>query len=452
MRPSSLAGRLFLGAAVWLFLAIAVGGVVLAEAFRESVERGFEQRLESVLRAVVAGVSVTPGEVGVAPQIPEPRFEKLYSGWYWQVSAGSDPVARSRSLWDYAFPSRAAEAPGALHSRDGVGPRGEPVLIVERDIAFADRAEPLHVMVAASRAEIDAEVSGFRTLLALALGGLALGLLAATAIQVRYGLRPLRLLAADLERLRSGAGNRLGGSYPSEIEPLVEATNRVLAHDEALIERARTHVGNLAHALKTPLAILRAEAESRGGDPPIEAQVATMLRLVEHHLGRARAAASSAPAFGSHVAVADTTGELVAMMAKVFAEKRLEITAAIEPGLLVPIDREDFAEILGNLIENACKHAGARVRVSGRRDAGTVVVAVEDDGPGMDPQRGAVAARRGARLDEAHEGWGLGLSIVADLAALHGSELRFGRSELGGLLVELRVPEPLAMANRGRRP
>lgn len=439
--PRSLAGRLFLGAAVWLAVAMVVGGVVLAEAFRESVERGFEQRLEPMLRTIVSHATVAAdGSVRVVSRGAEPRFEELYSGLYWQVSDAAGPVARSRSLWDFAFPVEVGPAGGGVHVRSAVGPRGEPVLVVERDLSFPQRETPLHFLVAADRADIDREVAHFRLLLGLALGGLGAGLLVAVAAQVRYGMLPLRRLAEDLARLRGGGGARLGGDYPSEIQPLVEATNKVLDHDAALIERARTHVGNLAHALKTPLAILKAESAARGGDAIIDAQVGTMGRLVEVHLARARAIAGTAAPLGLATPVAAVAENLAAMMETLFAGKHLMVECRLPPDAVAEVDQDDLAEMLGNLMENAGKHARGRIAVSCRVDNRLLLLRVEDDGPGMTEAEAELASRRGTRLDESLPGWGLGLSITADLAALHGGALHFGRSQLGGLAVDLVLP------------
>lgn len=436
LRPESLTGRLLLGAAVWLALAVMASGLILADAFRASVERGLQQRLEAVQRTVIAGIEVAAdGAVRVTPPRSEPRFEMPYSGWYWQVSDDGGPLARSRSLWDFAFAAVAGEVGGTVHLRREAGPRGVPVLVVERDLIFSGRAQPLHVLVAATLAETAEELTAFHRLLVLALGGLGLGLLAAVVLQVRFGLRPLGRLAVDLERLHSGAAARLSGDYPREIRPLVEATNRVLDHDAVMIERARTHVGNLAHGLKTPLAILKAESGARGGDTVIDAQVAAMARLVDRHLGRARAVASGAGGIGDRSLVAPIAGELLSAMQRIFAERRLTLEQDIVPGASLAMDREDLAEILGNLLENACRHAAGRVRLRALSAGSGVMITVDDDGPGLDEAQMAAVLARGVRFDES--GSGLGLAIVGDLVSLHDGTLSLARSDLGGLRVSL---------------
>lgn len=443
LRLDSLRGRLILGAVVWIALALAVGGAVLSGAFRDSVERSFHQRLEAHLRGLAAGVDIHPdGTAAVARPAGEPRFEQPYSGWYWQVSDGTGALARSRSLWDFALAVAAAESPGATHRHTEAGPRGETLMVVERDLAYPGRARPLHVAVAADRAEVAGEVRSFHVLLAASLGGLGLGLVVAVALQVGYGLRPLARLAGALQAVR--AGGRIGDDYPSEIAPLAKALNSVLDHDARLIEGARTHVGNLAHALKTPLAVLKAElGAGRAADPAVmAAQVTRMNALVEQNLARARAEASSARAVGMRVAAAEVAAEVASVLRRAHAGRAVAIVLDCAADAVFVGDREDLAEMLGNLMDNACKWAAAQVLVTARAEGGGLVVAVEDDGPGLDPVQARLAGARGTRLDEATPGSGLGLSIVADRVALYGGRVEMGRAALGGLRAALHVPAP----------
>ncbi|CAA7619768.1 putative two-component sensor histidine kinase, classical system [Candidatus Terasakiella magnetica] len=434
MTPRSLRGRLILGAGLWLTLALALGGWVLGHAFRDAAERGFILRLEAHLRALAAVVDILPdGTVTVGRPVGEPRFDQPYSGWYWQVSDGTEIPARSRSLWDSALTVATTGTLGAIQTRDLTGPRGERLAVVERDVAFPESAARLHMTIAASRQEVDEEVHRFDLLLLAALAALGLGLIAAVAVQVGYGLSPLKYLAAELDALRQGGG-RLGGTYPQEVAPLVAAMNDVLDHDAQLIERARTHVGNLAHGLKTPLAVLRVELSSPSPDPAITtAQIERMTRLVEINLSHARAEASSARAVGLRVPVAVIAEELAAAMRRIHAERRLEIDVLCAPGAVFAGDQDDLAEVLGNLLDNACKWAAQRVRLVARDE----ILTVEDDGPGLTPEEIEIATRRGARLDETAPGSGLGLAIVSDLTMVTGHRLEFDRSELGGLRVSI---------------
>ncbi len=437
MPASSLRRRLILGATLWLTVALGTGAVVLGHTFRDAVENSFHERLGAYLRALSAVVEVaSDGSVTVGRPVGEPRFEQAYSGWYWQVSDGTEVRTRSRSLWDFALPVGGEAALGGVRIRQDMGPRGERLEMVERDLLFSGGTRPLHLIIAASRQEIDAEVGRFDLLLAVALGVLGLGLLGAIALQVGYGLRPLKRLVGELETLRS-SGGRILGDYPAEVAPLVTAMNQVLDHDSQLIERARAHVGNLAHGLKTPLAVLEAELASGAPDSLVlGGQLERLNRLVDIHLSRARAAAMAAEPGAPVTAVGEVASDIAAALRKIYAERRLTIVVDCAAAARIAGNSDDIAEILGNLMDNACKWAAGRVVVS----ADAVSFAVEDDGPGLSPQQAEAVMRRGFRLDESAPGSGLGLAIVADLVGMMGLTLAFSRSDLGGLRVQVSQP------------
>lgn len=441
-RPAaSLSTRLFAGAAVWLVLILAIGGWVLTWAFRDTVENEFSQRLDAVLRGLIASLATTTdGSVTLPHQMGDPRFEQVYSGWYWQVALPDGRLVRSRSLWDSVL--RVVESDKQPHTRRITGPKGKPLLIAERDIRLPDVNGMVHVMVAGDLNEVSDGVRRFNLLLAIALGLLGLGLVVAILIQVRFGLRPLRTMTADLDAVRRGARLRLSGRYPKEIDPLAQAMNGVLEKDAALIERARRHVGNLAHGLKTPLAVISAETDGAPDRKLLRDQVQVMRRLIEHHLGRAAAVAAAGGRLGVVARVGETAGNIAGVLGKVFADRNLTIEIEVDDAVMFPGHREDLEEILGNLMENACKWATSRVRVSAEQDPGHVVLIVEDDGPGMPADQAAEASRRGKRFDEIAPGWGLGLSIVSDLVEVNGGSVSFAESPLGGVRACVDLPRP----------
>lgn len=434
-RPSSLKRRLIGAAMAWLVLALAASGTLLRVAFEDSLERTFQLRLATAVRSLAAAMDVgADGSVTLARQVGDPRFDQPYSGWYWQMADQDGVLLRSRSLWDTVLPVLPPPEPGAVAFGRAVGPQGEPLLTAERDLSFPDRARPVHVAVAASRHDVDRELARFDRLLLISFVLLAAGLAVAMAVQVSYGLKPLSRLAAELEALKRHAGQRLSGGYPAEIAPLAETFNTVLDHDAELVARARTHVGNLAHGLKTPLSVMQAELSSGTMDRVVlSQQIDRMGRLIEHQLTRARTEASSARALGIQAPVAEVAGEIAAMLSKIHADRAITIINRCDPAASFAGDREDLAELLGNLLENACKWARGQVVV---RTEGTTIW-VEDDGPGLSERHHAEATRRGARLDESAPGHGLGLAIVRDLAGLYGGRLELDRSELGGLAARL---------------
>jgi signal transduction histidine kinase len=380
------------------------------------------------------------GTVVVVRPLGDPRFDQVLSGWYWQVTEPGGRHVRSRSLWDSVITP--VDGGAGLHTRHVAGPNGERLLVAERDLVFPDAKGPVHVLVAGDLREVDDGVVRFNLLLASALGLMGLGMAVAVVIQVRYGLRPLRTMAADLRAVREGVQARLSGRYPREVAPLADAMNGVLDKDAALIERARTHVGNLAHGLKTSLAIASAELGGANDRTVLAGQLEAMRRLVEHHLGRASAIAGAGRTMGARVPLRPVAESIAAALAKVFAERRLTIDLDIDAAVAFRGHREDLEEILGNLMENACKWARSRILVSARDDGQALALSIDDDGPGMPQAEAEDAARRGRRLDENVPGWGLGLAIVSDLVQVNGGEMRFRRSALGGLSVALRMPYP----------
>ncbi len=443
--PTSLSVRLVTAATLWIVAMFAIGGAVLAIAFRNVVEQEFAHRLDAMLNALIATTEISgDGTVAVVRPLGDIRFEQVFSGWYWQVTEPGGRQVRSRSLWDSVITSIGSGTD--LHSRRIAGPNGEPLLVVERDAAFANAKGPVQFLVAGALHEVNDGVRRFDFLLIGSLGLMGIGMALAILIQVRYGLRPLRVLAEDLRAVREGERQRLSGRYPREIAPLASAMNDVLDKDVELIERARSHVGNLAHGLKTSLAIVSAELPSVAEREVLTEQVQVMRRLIEHHLGRASAVAGAGRMLGNKVSVKDTAAGVAGVLTKIFADRDLAIEIDVAENITFHGHREDLEEIVGNLLENACKWGKGHVRISAQESSAGLMLCIDDDGPGMTTEQTATAARRGKRLDEMAPGWGLGLSIVADLVDVNGGTLTFGRSTLGGLSVAICFPLPFPRA------
>jgi signal transduction histidine kinase len=372
-------------------------------------------------------------------------FERPVGGAYWQVTAPGGAVATSRSLWDQALPAGTGGHDGVL-LRDIPGPRGEKLRVAERDLLLPGAAAPAHVAVALSRVETEAEIARLRAVLLVTFGLLGLGLVGGVVGTVVAGLAPLRQVRRALAEIRNGRRERLAVEAPSEIAPLVAEVDALLVANRATVERARSHVGNLAHALKTPLAVLRTALDGTRPDiAAARAEASALERLVHHHLARARAAALAAsPATDtSPLAIAE---EVAAALRRLFGARGLLIAVEGDPRARVRVDPQDLAEMLGNLMENACKWARRRIGVTVAAAGKDVVVSVADDGPGLPEEGRDAVLGRGVRLDERMPGSGLGLAIVADLAALHGGGLEIGRSAEGGLLATLRLPRQAGAA------
>lgn len=454
----SLRRRLLAATTVVLALALLAAGWGLSALFREHALQQFRDSLQGQLDQVTARLDFDAAAQPVVDtaNLSDPRWERPYSGLYWQLDgAGRTGVLRSRSLWDQALLLPADRvADGAVHVHEAAGPRGQPVLVLERRVH--DPRQPQagwRLAVAADTAPLDEAVQRFRGQLALSLLVLFALLLAASSVQVLVGLAPLRTLRQALEAVRSGGAQRLQGRFPAEVQPLVDEFNGVLEQNAAMVEQARKHAGNLAHALKTPLAVLRQVGDrlSAGAAPPagelpqlgglVREQVELAARHVDWHLARSRSAALARPAARA-TRIEPVLQGLARVMARVHAQRGLGV--AIEPfdaDLAFQGEEQDLQEMLGNLLDNACKWARSEVRVRVRPAGGAgrrqLRIDVEDDGPGMDDAQRAQASRRGVRLDESVPGAGLGLAIVQDLVGLYGGSLDLQRGERGLLAVLL---------------
>ena len=448
--PGTLGFRLIAFALAWIVFAIVAGGLLLSSLFEDHVRRGFDSRTEVLLETLVTVTDADPVTgVRLLGAQGEPRFERPFSGWYWQISDAGTIRLTSRSLWDQTLKlPPAAPAPGldGLSRYDLAGPRGQHLRVIERPIRFDPDGAVFRYVVAGDLAEVTAELRPFRVTLMWSLGLLGLGLIIAVVIQVHFGLGPLRRLRAALGRVRDGSATRLEGDFPGEIRPLVDEANQLIAHISDVVERARTHVGNLAHALKTPLSVLAVAAEkaARENDTALARTVthetAQMRERIDHHLARARTAASG-DIIGQRSDIAPVVSALARTLNHMYGERGVRVTIAAGEAPAFRGDTQDLEEMLGNLMENACKWARGTVMVSAApAPGGRLRLWVDDDGPGLRPEDRARATARGARLDESVPGSGLGLNIVSEIAALYGGTLELGTAELGGLRAELDLP------------
>jgi signal transduction histidine kinase len=456
MRANSLALRLFLSATAVTVIILLITGVVLSSLYRDGVERSFDRRLDVYLKTLVAEVSA-PDDAEKLPQVlSEPLFDLPLSGWYWQTTklTGAKPeVKSSRSLWDGGLPHledlHVPIGPDGTRKRYVAGPEDQRLRIVERTVDLGEEGRYL-VAVAGDAQEVEDEAQSFDRALAVTFGVLATALLLTTMFQVRFGLAPLKRISASLAAIRGGTAERLEGRFPEEIAPLARETNALIDANREIVERARTHVGNLAHALKTPLSVIVNEAAARGDDPlaaKVREQAAVMRDQVQHHLERARIAAR-ATVIGTVTEVAPVVTAMARTMEKIHRDRGIAIDIETAPATKFRGEKQDLEEMVGNLVDNACKWAQSRVTIevfTGRAESAanhTLRVVVDDDGPGLNPaQRERIQVpRRGNRLDETKPGSGLGLSIVTDLAALYGGALTLGTAPIGGLRAELVLP------------
>ena len=458
MRLNSLALRLFATSAAWTLLALPLAGYIIYSLYREDVQLSFDAQLRKLLTQITIDSMSTGGDVPVIPpNLYEPLFEVTQSGWYWQIRPIDGAPGRtlvSPSLATAVLPSpydrKIKTDNSGTRWMNVPGPTGSTIRILEFiDSPGHDPEQTRYSIIVAGPLDwFEETVAKFRARLTSALALVGIGLLAATVFQVRFGLLPLRRIERGLASIRSGEVERLEGQLPAEIEPLQSELNALIDSNQDIIERARTQVGNLAHALKTPLAVITNEA--RDDPSPLGAKVAEQAQLmrdqISHYLDRARMAARVG-AIGRVTPVDLTTEPLVRAIERIHADKGIEIFFSIQPGTKFQGERQDLEEMLGNLLDNACKWGKKNVYLAAAVEPQTssarrkrLKIAVEDDGPGVSPEQRAKIGKRGLRLDETKPGSGLGLSIVSDLAASYHGSLALDASEHGGLKAILELP------------
>lgn len=434
-----IATRLRVSALLLVLLVLPVAGSVLAWNFREAVDKAFEQRLESLLNVVLASVRFDPASDSLVSnrQLGDPRFEQVFSGWYWQVYGGNAYALTSRSLWDQRLPVTDTRGKDV---RIIAGPRDEMLMVVERDVTLPNMNTRLHVSVAADLDEIRTEVNQFKGLLLASLTVLGLLLLVLVELQIRWGLAPLRRLERSLEAVKQGRLNVLDTDLPAELARLSEAINTVLKRDQTLIERGRSTAGNLAHAMKTPVTVLMTQAEQL---PPaqraaMQFELRRLNEAIRHHL--ARASAAGPVTLGTAQGVKKILAPVIAAIAQLSRRRGLEFDHASVTDVLTRIEPQDFQELVGNLLENATQWAQTQLQLRIWSENDRLLLTIDDDGPGMSEQARKLALERGSRLDQARSGSGLGLAIVRELVALYDGDLQLADSPLGGLRVSVELP------------
>ncbi|KIZ39392.1 MULTISPECIES: ATP-binding protein [Rhodopseudomonas] len=437
----SLRFRLVIASLAWIVVSLAITGVLLVWLFRSHIEQRFDRTLYDHLEELAAGAEIgADGAPTLSWEPADPRFQPALSGWYWEILADGGILRASPSLSGRSLgvPGPGVGQPHAY--RYVKGPAGENLRLIVQDIVLPGRPQPLTVLVAGPCTDIHTDVRRFAGNLALSLGVLGLTLGVLVLLQVGYGLRPLRHVRSALNAIRLGSRDQLAErDSPAEVLPLIQEINALLRQRQAMIERAREQAGDLAHALKTPIAVISNEAgqldEQAGGI--IKAEISKMRQAVEHHLVRARAAAG----FRSPHARAALDGVLADVQ---FSLKRLyperAITVATQADACFAGQADDLGEMIGNLADNAGKWARERIEIGAAVAGERLAVTIDDDGPGLDAAGRTAALARGGRLDTDKPGHGLGLSIVAHLAELYGGRLTLSPSPLGGLRAELDLP------------
>ena len=428
----SIRGRLLLLAAVWLGAALLAAFLFISSLLEDFVTDRFDAEAAAIADGLIASVETDDGgriELDDAPT--DPRFGLPFSGWYWQVEAGDSVIARSASLLDGSLQGPVGNITGGR----GIGADGAALRVLRRQATLPDSDSRVAVTVTAPRGQIDDSLRQISRPLGLALAVLGIVLAGASVVQVTAGLGSLDRLRRDLARVRAGIRNRLARPDVSELRPLTAEINAALDQNADLLARSRQHLGNLAHSLKTPLAALANELPP---DHHGQTLITRMDRLIGWHLRRARSAGPRV--LGQRTLVRPVIDDILMVLRWPLRDKGMEASIDCPPDAGFAGERQDLEEMIGNLSDNAVKwgHGRLAIRVT---QTNRLIIRIEDDGPGMAETDAPRALIRGGRLDEhGASGSGLGLAIVADLAALHGGELRLERSALGGLAAILDLP------------
>lgn len=447
MAFNSVRLRLLGGGAVALVLALAVAYYGLTILFERHVMRTVADELDVHLKQLLAGIDLDETGQLVLTRAPgDPRFSDPLSGLYWQFGIDGGQLQRSRSLWDTTIPLPIDVLDRRhAHQHEVAGPGKTRLVVMERMVSLTQGGKRENVRVAVGRdlSIVDRAVSAFSRDLAKALALLAVVLAAATAVQVTLGLRPLTALRLAVAEIRSGARRQLETSVPNEVQPLVEELNALLREQEREAERSRGRAAELAHGLKTPLAALAADVGrlKERGQQDIANEIMqigdAMNRHVERELARARLRGRHHVRAKTQTQVLPLVRSLIATIERAPAGENIRFETGLPDTLSLPIDRTDLAEVLGNVIENAARHAASRVRINGTAVANGYDLLIDDDGPGLAPEVRAAVVQRGVQLDERGGAAGLGLAIVQDVLDAYGWRLSLETSDLGGLRLRI---------------
>ena len=433
-------------AAIWIGALLLIGGFALDRILSKTLVDNFDEQMVFILNSMVAASEIGPdGEVRFNRPPADQRFLEPYSGLYFQISGTGADAFPSRSLWDRRLRVGDGHQDDKPHLYDSpefsTAGNEEPLRIVERDAVLPGSEVRWRFQVAQSREAINEQISRLRSTLAWSFAALGFGLLILAALQTVYGLWPLRRVRREVASIRSGEKTRIGQDFPTEIRPLTEEINQLLAHSEEQAEEARRHAGNLAHALKTPLTVITnaATADDPGLTDIVCREATAMRRQVDHHLARARAIGRRASA-QARARVWDSLEAVQRAVERMHEGVTIDIAG--DRAAEVRVERQDLDEMLGNLIENAAKYGGGRVFVTVAPNGAKVDILIEDDGPGIPAEKSGDLFTRGARLDTTGKpGTGLGLAIVRDVAEIYGGSVTLEDSaDLGGLLARLSLP------------
>jgi signal transduction histidine kinase len=441
-KSRSLRARILFYSGIWTLLALAGTAYVLLGFYRAHIESHYDAHVAMHMEELIRAASLQEdGTLSLTYPPSDPRYNIAHSGWYWEVRHAGRVLARSPSLEGGQI-----DLPGLL-SADMAGtlvvdgPAGQSLRVQTRQVSNGNKGESLLLVGSAPATNIQEEISDISRHILFSFSVLALGILIAMAILIRIALRPMREISESIHNVDMGRAERVSGEFPRDVQPLVNELNHLLDHNAMLLRRARDQLGDLAHSIKNPLTVIDYEAREMKSERGalIRKQAADIADSVKHHLSRARIFGGTR-VMGSRCRVKSAAEDLEYALERIYKARALEFDLSELQDISVRCECQDLEEVLGNLMDNACKWAKSRVVVSSRSDQGRVVLCVEDDGPGIPEEDMERAVKRGLRLDETREGSGLGLGIVTGIVEIYDGSLVLSRGRLGGLCATVDLP------------
>ncbi len=444
---NSIRLRITVASLAAIAIAIFVANILIANLFKEHALKQFEATMQVQLNQVASLIVAEPksGRIALTSQPSEPRWSAPLSGYYWQINLPDGQLLRSRSLWDSTLNVSQKETAGTSNFYYIDDLSNQHLLALTKNLSIDGGSTKFLLTVASDTKELDKTILAFQSSIQGYLLILAIVLLAILFLQISFGLSPLSALKKSLHQFHIGEAQRVEGAFPVEFNPLVAELNDVIEKNSTIVTRAKTQAGNLAHAMKTPIAVISNALEDKNichdsFKALVQEQIYKAKEQIDWNLAKARAATSSKnPRLKT--SVLPVIESIVAVMHKVYAEKalRIEVQSPAAYSLIFNGEEHDLQEIVGNLLDNACKWAKTRVDISIASYKNGLQIVVEDDGLGVNPADYGKVLKRGFRVDELTQGSGLGLAIVDDLATLYGGSIELGQASLGGLRVQVRL-------------
>lgn len=438
----SLTARIILLSIFWITIALLATAILLGRLYRVHIEEHYDAHVFTHVEELVAAIETSPeGERRLHSEPTDPRFHLLNSGWYWEVLIAGELMEKSPSLGDQQLDLTGLNLIESHGVQTIYGPDQQQLRAQLINTTYPHDIGSLTFLATAPVMQITDDVHEFVFHIFINFLVLGIGLSIAVVVQVRVALRPLKAIRSAISDVQAGITQRLPQDFPSDVQPLVNELNFLLDHNELLLKRARNQLGDLAHAVKNPLTVIRNEArsmESKQGQLILD-QSHVMAGSIDHYLSRARIYGKK-DAIGYRTSVEPVIDDLIYAVQHIYQDRGIEFQLSLLGEHWFRGEAQDLEEMAGNLIDNACKWAKSQVVVQCVTEQDRLVLVIEDDGPGIAEEDIEDAMQRGRKLDESYAGHGHGLSIVKNIADLYGGTLKLGKSPLGGLRAELDLP------------